>query len=109
MIDCFNFKIIFSMVVYTVLLIIELLHNKQKSGQIGYILFGVFIPYAKIKRYYPILEKQPWLTPIMQIRRCFMLLKSDVVKLTKREIKTNGNLDKSIASETNIFLKNIGL
>lgn len=85
------------------------LQQTKTGGKWGYILSRIFIPYAKLKRYYPILEKHPWLTPVMQIRRWFMLFRPDVMKRTKREIKVNRNLDKSKANEMNIFLKNIGL
>ncbi len=45
------------------------IQKQRKGGKIGYVLSNLFIPYDVIKRYYPILEKYPWLTPLMQIRR----------------------------------------
>ena len=85
------------------------LQQKKKGGRLGYILSRVFIPYAKLKRYYPILEKYRLLTTVMQIRRWFMLLKPDVARIAKREMEINSNIEKSKADEMNLFLVNIGL
>lgn len=85
------------------------LQQKKKGGRFGYILSRVFVPYAKLKRYYPILEKHRWLMPVMQVRRWFMLLKPNVAKMAEREILMNHNIEKSKAEEMNLFLNNIGL
>lgn len=85
------------------------LQQKKKGGRIGYVLSRMFIPYAKLKRYYPILEKYRWLMPLMQIRRWFMLLNPDVAKMAKREMAINGNLAKTKTDEMNLFLDDIGL
>ena len=83
--------------------------QKKKGGRIGYVLSRIFIPYAKLKRYYPVLEKHRWLMPLMQIRRWFMLLNPDVAKMAKREMAINGNLAKTKTDEMNSFLDDIGL
>lgn len=85
------------------------LQQIKKGGQFGYILSRIFVPFTKLKRYYPILEKHPWLMPFMQIRRWFMLLRPDVMKMAKGEITANRNLEKDRADDMNIFLKSIGL
>lgn len=85
------------------------LQQKKRGGRLGYILSRLFIPYDKLKRYYPVLEKHRWLTPFMQIRRWFMLLRPDVAKMAKREMDINGKLDKSKADETGALLEQIGL
>ena len=85
------------------------LQQKKKGGRIGYVLSRIFIPYAKLKRYYPVLEKHRWLMPFMQIRRWFMLLNPDVAKMAKREMAINGNLAKTKTDEMNSFLDDIGL
>ena len=85
------------------------LQQKKRGGRLGYILSRMFVPPSKLKRYYPILEKHPWLMPIMQLRRWFMLLNPDVAKMAKREIKLNNSIDSSKADEMNSFLKNVGL
>jgi hypothetical protein len=85
------------------------LHQKKKGGRIGYIISRMFIPYANLKRYYPVLEKHKWLMPVMQIRRWFMLLKPDVAKMAKSEILANGNIESAHAEQMDELLKNIGL
>lgn len=85
------------------------LWQKKKGGRVGYVISRIFIPYAKLKEYYPVLEKHRWLLPVMQIRRWFMLLKPDVAKMAKREIVVNRNIGKSKADEMNAFLEQMGL
>ena len=85
------------------------LQQKEKGGRLGYVLSRIFVPYAKLKKYYPVLEKHRWLLPFMQIRRWFMLLKPSVAKMAKQEMRVNGNLEKNKADEMNAFLHQIGL
>lgn len=85
------------------------LRQKKVGGRFRYIVSRMFIPYAKLKRYYPILDKHRWLMPIMQVRRWFMLLRPDVASMAKREIAVNGNLEKTKADKMNDLLRNVGL
>ncbi len=85
------------------------LQQKRRGGRIGYLFSRIFIPYAKLKRYYPVLEKHRWLTPIMQVRRWFMLFKPSVAKMAKQELRANKSVDKEKAAEMNEFLDEIGL
>lgn len=85
------------------------LQQKKKGGRFGYLLSRVFIPFERLKRWYPVLIKHPWLMPIMQIRRWFMLLRPNVAKMAKREILVNGNIDQAKATKMNTLLENIGL
>ena len=85
------------------------LQQKKKGGRFGYILSRVFIPYDKLKRYYPVLEKHRWLMPFMQVRRWFMLLRPSVAKMAKQELAVNKSIDGSKADNMNTFLDDIGL
>lgn len=85
------------------------LQQTKRGGRFGYLLSRIFIPYDKLKRYYPILEKHRWLTPVMQVRRWFMLFRPDVAKRTENELKTNRRLKRDKALEMNEFLNNVGL
>jgi hypothetical protein len=85
------------------------LWQKKHGGKVGYLISRLFIPLAKLKRYYPILEKHPWLMPVMQIRRWFMLLRPDVAKMARSELKVNQRIDDAKAAEMDVFLDNIGL
>lgn len=85
------------------------LQQKKKGGRFGYLLSRVFIPYAKLKRYYPVLEKHRWLTPFMQVRRWFMLLNPSVAKMARKEIAVNSSIQKSTTDAMSLFLDEIGL
>lgn len=85
------------------------LNQQKQGGRFGYLISRVFIPYPKLKRYYPILEKHRWLLPVMQIKRWFMLLKPDVARRTKSELAVNGSIEKSKANEMKLFLDDIGI
>ena len=85
------------------------LQQTKKGGKIGYILSRIFIPYDKLKRYYPILEKHRWLTPFMQIRRWGMLLNPSVAKMARNELSANKNIEKASADGMNDFLHEVGL
>lgn len=85
------------------------LQQSKKGGRFGYLFSRIFIPYAKLKRYYPILEKHRWLTPFMQIRRWFMLLRPSVARMAKTELSANANIEKNTADRMNAFLNDIGL
>ncbi len=85
------------------------LGQKKKGGKVGYVFSRIFISYEQLKRYYPILEKHKILTPFMQVRRWFSLLKPGVFKMAKKEIKANKNVDKENAKKMKEFLDDIGL
>lgn len=85
------------------------LSQEKKGGKAGYFFSRVFVPYDKLKRYYPILEKYPILTPVMQVRRWGMLLRPEVAGMAKAEIAANRRTDKAKAKEMNRFLRDIGL
>ncbi len=85
------------------------LQQRRHGGRIGYLFSRIFAPHAKLKRYYPILEKYPILNPVMQVRRWLMLLSPDVARMAKRELETNGRLDREKAVEMQLLLSEIGL
>lgn len=85
------------------------LQQKNKGGKTGYILSRAFLPFSQLKRLYPILEKHPWLTPFMHIRRWFKLLNPVKARRTKDEIRINSTVDQSKADEMKSFLDDIGL
>lgn len=85
------------------------LNQTKKGGRFGYILSRIFIPRERLQRYYPVLKKHPWLMPVMQVRRWFMLLRPDVAAMAKSEMRSNANLEKSKADAMNDLLNKIGL
>ena len=85
------------------------LQQKKRGGRIGFFFSRIFIPYQKLRRYYPVLEKHPWLMPIMQIRRWFLLFRPDVAWTARRELQINQSLDEAKAEEMNRFRSDLGI
>ena len=85
------------------------LHQKTRGGKYSYIISRVFAPYEKLKSYYPILEKHRWLMPVMQIRRWFMLLSPDVVRMAKSELEANKHLAQYDVDDATQLLVDIGI
>jgi len=85
------------------------LQQNKRGGRMGYLLSRMFLPFDRLKRYYPVLEKHPWLMPFMQIRRWFMLLRPSVAKMARREMKVNKNLDSKKSAEMKALLEELGL
>lgn len=85
------------------------LNQKAKGGKGAYLFSRIIIPYDKLKRYYPILEKYPCLLPIMQVKRWFMLLRPHVAYMAKRELETNMRLTQQDANEVGQLLEDIGI
>ncbi len=86
-----------------------ILQQKKKGGKIGYILSRMFIPYSKLKSYYPILEKHKWLFPFMQIRRWGLLFNSKVAAMAKNEIVANNKVGKDNAEVMKDLMTDVGL
>ncbi len=85
------------------------LNQRKRGGKIGYIFSRIFVPYERLVCYYPILKNKRWLTPIMQVRRWFMLLNPGISKMAKKELEMNMSVNSNKAREMNRFLQDVGL
>jgi hypothetical protein len=85
------------------------LGQSKRGGKVGYLVSRVFVPNSKLKRYYPILEKYPWLMPVMQVRRWFMIFNPSVAKMAKSEMSASSTVDKKKSDKMTEFLNEIGL
>ena len=83
--------------------------RERKGGKFGYLLQRIFVPTEKLARYYPILEKKPYLAPLMQVKRWGMLFSPRIFKMAKSEIKNNFTIEKEEAKKMKDFLDEIGL
>ncbi len=77
-----------------------------KGGKLGYLMYKVFIPYALLKSQYPVLEKHPYLMPVMHVRRWIRVI---FKKKTAKEINYINNVNRKEADKTKDLLQNIGL
>lgn len=85
------------------------IQQQKKGGRIQYALSKIFLPYSSIKFHYPILEKYPWLTPVMEVRRWGKLIFCGHFKRVTGELRYNSKVEESTAERTKKFLDDIGL
>ena len=85
------------------------LRQGNSGGWLRYFLSRLFVPHEKLKGYYPILEKYPWLMPVMQVRRWFMLLDPSVAKMAKSEWIVSSSLDGDRADGMKILMDQLCL
>ncbi len=83
--------------------------QQKKGGRIRYAFSRIFLSYDQLRFHYPVLEKHPWLLPLMQVRRWFKLLFCGGVKRSVHELQANGQVSAKEAGEMQEFLKDIGL
>lgn len=81
----------------------------KRGGRIKYALSKIFLPYDVIKFHYPILQKQRWLTPVMEVRRWCKLIFCGHLKRTVKEIHYNNCVSNDEAVGAKKFLESIGL
>lgn len=85
------------------------IQRTKKGGKIRYLFSRIFISNDRLRRYYPVLEKYPWLTLIMQVRRWGKLLRPNVAEMAKNELNANKNIEKNTTEDMNHFLNEVGL
>ena len=82
--------------------------NKQ-GGKIRYLMSRIFMPYDSLKFLYPILNKHKWLTPVMEVRRWFRLLRKGRMKQSLHELNVNKTMSQEQISGTADLLQKLGL
>ena len=86
-----------------------LVAQSKQGSKAKYFLQRIFMPYESLKNYYPILNKHPYLTPILQVCRWFRILFRGDAKRSITELSYNNNVSRSQAEEMRGFLEEIGL
>lgn len=69
--------------------------KSPKPSRFGYLMGRIFLPYAQLKRLYPVIERHKILTPFCQVRRWFRLLRGGAARRSVSEAKTAVTLDVS--------------
>lgn len=85
------------------------LQQKKKGGKLGYLRERIFLPYQRLRYWYPVLQKHKWLTPFFQVVRWFRFLFKGNVKAAGREIKQNASLDEETRERAAELLKKLQL
>lgn len=86
-----------------------LMHQNKKGGRLRYALSRIFLSRRSLARIYPVLERHPWLLPVMQVRRWFRLLFSDGLKRGVRELSVNREITAEQAGAADRFMQELGL
>ncbi len=71
--------------------------QQKTGGKMGYVLSRAFLPYKSLKILYPVLEKQRWLTPFMQIVRWGKMLSKEQRIKAKKELNRSASIEKTQA------------
>lgn len=85
------------------------LKQGSSGSRLKYLLSRLFAPYEKLKGYYPILEKYPWLLPVMQVRRWLMLLDPSVAGMARNELAVSHKLDDTKADSMKVLMDQLCL
>ncbi|MBR2927382.1 MAG: nucleotidyltransferase family protein [Clostridia bacterium] len=83
--------------------------QQKKGGRIRYALSRILLPYGELKFYYPVLQKHPILTPVMQVRRWFKIAFCGGARRAARELSYNQSLSTKEADVMKRFLEDVGL
>lgn len=69
----------------------------------------VFLPYNGLKMLFPVLENNPWLTPVCQIVRWYRVITDGRLRKAIMELRISHSHTDTQIDETKIFLENLGL
>lgn len=61
--------------------------KKKRGGGLKYVLSRAFLPYRKLKEYYPKLDGKRWLTPFYQMKRWASMIFRGDLKRTAAEVR----------------------
>ena len=85
------------------------INQVKRKGKLRYIFSRIFLPYLKMKRYYPKLEKYPILLPFYHIKRwCAFIFKKDK-KRAFTELQYNNSISEDKKTRIITLCNNLGL
>ena len=83
--------------------------QKIKGGKSKYILSRIFLPYYKMKKRFPVLEKHKWLLPFYHFKRLFIIISNGRIKASVDEIKMNASMTNESIEELEYMFKELNL
>lgn len=84
--------------------------QQRKGYRIKRTLSRIFLPYDVIKFYYPVLQKHPWLTPVIEVYRWLTKLLSFIFpQKSKKSPQYNKNITNEDTQNIQFLLDSIGL
>ena len=87
---------------------VAILKNKR-GGRFRYIIGRIFLPYGKLKKIYPRLEKYPILLPFYEIKRWLRLVVRRDTSRALYELKVSGSVSEDKAARLANMLDSLGL
>ena len=81
----------------------------EKKGGFRYVLSRIFLPYKKMKRLYPKLEKAPILLPFYHVKRWLLFLFKKDKKRALAELKYSSSISDEKKERIATLRKNLGL
>ena len=81
----------------------------KRGGRFRYVMGRIFLPYGKLKKIYPRLEKYPVLLPFYEIKRWFRLVFRKDTSRALYELKVSGNVSDERANRLTAMLNSLGL
>ncbi len=81
----------------------------KQGSRFKYLMGRIFLPYAHLKKQYPILQKHPWLYPFCQIKRWLEILFGGRAKRVAKELKLNASASDEGVSSAAALLSDLGL
>lgn len=86
-----------------------IIDQHRKGGKKRYALLKIFLPYDHLKRFYPVLEKHRWLTPVYEAVRWCKLLFCGGIKRSTEELERNRAVTKNEYAAMNGLLEYLGI
>lgn len=83
--------------------------QQKMGGKIKFLMKRIFLPYDDLKYTFPILQKRPWLTPVMEVWRWIRLIFKGRGKQCFTELNCGRTLSAGESADMQVFLKEIGL
>ena len=81
----------------------------KKGGKFRYALSQIFLPYAKLAKKYPVLEKHKWLFPFLSVWRWICAPFGGKIKKNLQNVEEHGSVSEKTQTETDALLREIGL
>ena len=83
--------------------------KKKKGGGFKYVLSRAFLPYDKLKEFFPALEGRKWLLPFYQIKRWFLMIFGGRLKNKVAELKQTRADDGDMGERIDKLFKDLGI
>lgn len=85
------------------------IQQHKQGGKLRFLLVRIFLPFDVIKFRYPVLQKHPWLMPVMQVCRWFQMIFGGHLGRIRRDLAYGWTITGETERKTKEFLEKLGL